>query len=133
MRVPVVAEGAMNEIMQEDIVAMYVESTNGADGARDAFDELEKHLPGTKGRKFYGTYDPATNAYRACVALKAEDQAIDLPRWVIPGENWTERIPEIGQNFVEMSDEAGERYDPGRPSIEFYRSHDEVILLLPVK
>jgi hypothetical protein len=110
-------------------------------GREGLFDELEKHLPGTEGRKFCGTYGPATNTYRVCVALKAEDQAIDLPRRVIPGgkysrrklDNWTEHMPEIGQNFVQMSGESGERYDPGRPSIVFYRSHDEAILLLPVK
>lgn len=131
----------MDEILLHAIDALYVESTNGAQGARAAFDELEEHVPGTRGRKFYGTYDPATNVYRACVALRPEDEAVDLPRWVIPGgkyarrklENWTERIPEIGQTFMAMADEAGLRYDPGRPSIEFYRSHNEVILLLPLK
>jgi hypothetical protein len=130
----------MHEVMQEDIGVMYVESTNGAEGAREAFDNLEKHLRGAKGRKFYGTYDPATNVYRACVAFQPGDETVELQRWAIPGgkysrrklDNWTERIPEIGQTFMEMSDEAGQRYDASRPSIEFYRSHDEVILLLPL-
>ena len=131
----------MGEILQDDIRVLFVESANGAEGARAAFDELEKHVPATQGRQFYGTYDPATNVYRASVALKPEDKAVDLPQWVIPGgmysrrtlQNWTERIAEIGRTFMAMAEEVGERYDSSRPSIEFYRSHYEVILLLPVK
>jgi len=102
----------MDEIMQDEIDALYVESTNGAERARAAFEELEKHLPGTQRRKFYGTYDPATKAYRACVALKPEDGAMGLPHGVIPGgkylrrklDNWAERIPEIGHTFIAMAD-----------------------------
>jgi hypothetical protein len=63
-------QGTMDEVMQGDVSVMYVESTSGAQGARAAFDELEGHLPGMKGRKFYGIFDPAANAYRACVAMR---------------------------------------------------------------
>jgi hypothetical protein len=131
----------MDEILQDDISVMYVESANGAEGAQAVFDELERHLAGTQGRRFYGTYDPATNVYRACVALKPEDDAVELRRWVIPGgkysrrrlDNWAKHLADIGKTFMAMSDEAGEHYDANRSSIEFYRSHDHVILLLPVK
>ena len=33
----------MGEILQDDIRVLFVESANGAEGARAAFDELEKH------------------------------------------------------------------------------------------
>lgn len=61
-----------------------------------------------------------------------------LDVWVIPGgryvrakmKDWSRRIPEIGKTFMALA----EQYpaDPSRPSIEYYRSQEELILHLPV-
>jgi len=121
----------------KDIEVMYVEANGGTDGAMDAIQELEGRLRSLKGRKFYGTY--LDGQYRACVALKDDDnpKELGLETWVIPGgefirrkmENYTEKIPEIGQTFQAMIDE--NPWDATRPSIEFYRSHKDLILYLP--
>ena len=46
-------------------------------------------------------------------------------------DNWEDHIPEIGRTFERMAREC-ER-DPRRPSVEFYRSQKELVLLFPVK
>ena len=46
-------------------------------------------------------------------------------------DNWEDHIPEIGRTFERMAREC-ER-DPSRPSVEFYRSRKELVLLFPVK
>lgn len=132
----------MDEVTLDDIDVMYVESPNGPEGAKAAFDELEAHLPDMRGRKFYGTFQPPDGPYRACVAMQAEDdpKALGLAKWTMPGgryarrtlDDWAEHIPQIGEIFGAMSREYGERYDPNRPSIEFHRTEKEVVLLLPI-
>ena len=113
---------------------MYVESTTGLAGAAEAFRQLEARLPGLKGRRFYGTFQPPDGPYRACVAIEPGDD----PRAIPGGEygrakldNWENHIPEIGRTFERMAREC-ER-DPSRPSVEFYRSQKELVLLFPVK
>ena len=62
-----------------------------------------------------------------------------LAEWTISGgeygrdrlENWENHIPEIRRTFERMAREF-ER-DPSRPSVEFYRSQRELVLLFPVK
>jgi hypothetical protein len=124
-----------------DVKVMYVESTTGLAGAAKAFDTLEAQFASLKGRKFYGTFQPPTGPYRACVAIEPGDDAAALgfSTWTIPGGkysrrkvmNWEKNLPEIGKTFQRMSQE-NER-DVSRPSIEFYRSQRELVLFLPVK
>jgi hypothetical protein len=47
--------------------------------------------------------------------------------------DWATRIADIGKTFVTMTEREGSRVDDSRPSIEFYRSQSELILLLPVR
>jgi hypothetical protein len=124
-----------------DVPVMYVESPTGLAGAADAFDRLEAQLETLKGRKFYGTFQRPAGPYRACVALQPSDDAValDLPTWTIPGGkysreklvNWSNDPPAIGRIFQRMA--AEREPDPSRPSIEFYRSHEEVVLFLPIR
>ena len=116
---------------------MYVEAIGGTDGAMEAMQELERRLRSLRGRKFYGTY--LNGQYRACVALKDGDDpaTFGLKTWIIPGgefarrkmKDYTEKIPEIGKTFQAMAEESTP--DASRPSIEYYRSHNELILYLP--
>jgi len=133
----------MYEVELEDIHVLYVESANGPEGGKAAFDELERHFPSMEGRKFYGAFIPQTDVYRACVAMEDGDdpKTLALPSWIIPGgrysrrklKDWQEHIPKIGKMFMVMGDEVGDGYDASRPSVEFYRSRKELILMLPVK
>ncbi len=128
------------EVTIDSIRVTYVEAKGGLSGVREAWSELESRLLDLKKRKFYGTYQVNDEVYRACVALRDEDEpeALDMPEWTIPGGryarekvlDYSSRVEVIGETFVSMAKEY--KSDPNRPSIEFYRSQGEVILLLPI-
>lgn len=126
-----------------EIPMMYIVAEGGPAGARDAFNKLEGKLQSLRGRKFYGIFQPATGEYRACVAIESGDdpQRLGLATGVIPGglyirekmKNWMSRRDEIGKTFVAMAEREKTRVDSSRPSVEFYRSQDELVLLLPIQ
>ena len=126
----------------KDIEVMFVESPNGPAGSGEAFNKLESSLATLKGRKFYASFQYATGVYRACVAIAdpIEPERFGFHKWTIPGglyaqeklENWTEHADEIPDLFGKMSQEYEGRIDSSRPSIEFYKSQKELILLLPI-
>lgn len=104
-----------------------------------AFNKLESKLPPLKSRRFYGlVYE---NEYRACVNLLPGDtpEALGFETMELPsGEyaqakilNWTQNLDKIGLSFEQMKREF--KKDMSRPSIEFYRSQNELGLLMPIK
>jgi hypothetical protein len=131
------------EIVLEEIRVMYLESPNGPEGSGEAFNKLEAGLTSLKGRKFYATFQYPDGPYRACVAIEKGDDpaALGYQVGVIAGgryargklENWTERPWEIPAAFDQLSKAYRGRVDPSRPSIEFYKSQKELILLLPIQ
>jgi hypothetical protein len=128
------------EVTLESVKVMYVEAEGGLSGIRQSWSKLESKLPKLKGRKFYGTYNFADKVYRACVAINSEEEpeALNLQTGTIPGgkylrekiSGWSSRPEIMGETFELMAQERDP--DPARPSIEFYRSQNEVILLLPI-
>lgn len=126
----------------EDIPVMFV-SERGAPpvaGPR-AFARLESGLASTRGRKFYGVFDPSTGEYRGCVALKDGDdpEVAGCSRGFIPGGTYLrarlrgefdETTLRISETFAAMA--AAATPDPSRRAVEFYRRRDEVDLLFPV-
>ncbi len=122
----------------DDIDVLCVVAQGGPTGGQAAFEGLEAALGDLKGRKFYATYHDGE--YRACAAFRQGDdaEALGLARWTIPGgaferrklTDWQERLDEIPAAFEAMAALGDE--DRSRPSIEFYRSSTELILLLPV-
>jgi hypothetical protein len=128
------------ETIIDPVTVMYVEAKGGLSGVGKAWSELESNLPSLKGRKMYGAYHDQDKVYRACVAIinEEEPKALGLPTWTIPGgrfarekiENFPSRVEIIGETFELMEQEY--KRDPNRWYIEFYRSQNEVILLLPI-
>jgi hypothetical protein len=128
------------EVILESVKVMYVEAEGGLSGIRQSWEKLESKLLSLKGRKFYGTYNYADKVYRACVAINSEKEpeALNLATWIIPGGKflrekivgWSSRPEIMGEIFESMAQERDP--DPTRPSIEFYKSQNEVILLLPI-
>ena len=127
------------EVELNAINVMYVIADGGPAGASDAFRKLEARLPGLKGRRFYGTY--SGEEYRACVQMRPDDDpaALGLATCVVPGGkyarsklvDWQERTPEIGETFNQMGEE--HCADASRPTIEYYRSSRELVLLFPIE
>ena len=125
----------------EDVPVLCLVAEGGPNGASQTFSVLEARLGGTRGRRFYGAFHPATGVYRACVSHKEDDdaEALGLERWIIPGgryarrrmPDWMDKVMMIGPTFEEMA--SHNEHDPARPNIEFYRSQRELVLLLPVR
>ena len=97
------------------------------DLARTAWAELEARVP-VRGRKAYGYWDPGAQEYRACYALKEEDDpaAAGLAQGLIPGGLYRRARLEgddvyakIGPAFDELARDAP--VDESRPWFEFYR------------
>lgn len=106
----------------------------------EAFVDLEA-IVGLKGRRFYGVYDECAGRYWACVQRREQDDAASLVlrTGTIEGGlyaseqlrgDYAALIPQIAPAFDAMAQQ--HRVDPSRPSIEFYRRHDEFVLYLPI-
>jgi hypothetical protein len=131
---------AKAEVVLEPVRVMYVQAEGGLLGIRQSWRRLESKLPSLKRRKFYGTYHVRDETYRACVAIvsEKEPEILNLPVWTIPGgkylrekvKGWSSRPEIMGEIFQSMAKERDS--DLARPSIEFYKSQEEVILFLPV-
>ena len=130
----------MDEVEREPIDVMFIRTRDDVGKMREAWARLED-LVGTRGRKFFGAFYPATKEYRVCVQGKEEDDpsGLGLETGTLPGGRYVrERIrgeppalyERIAPTFQELLKHAAS--DESRPSIEFYRRFDEIDLLLPV-
>lgn len=127
------------EIEREEIAVQFVRVGDGISEIRRAWDALESVVP-LRGRHFYGAFDPVANDYRACVEVRDGDElAPGLENGTLPGGRFLRArlrgeppgvYERIGPTFDEMIRQA--KPDETRPSLEHYRRHDEVDLLLPI-
>jgi len=119
---------------------MFIRTPDDPEQFGPAFRRLEE-LVGTRGRKFYGAFYPREKEYRACVLAQDGDDAaaLGVEAGTLPGGRYLrtrlrgeppELYARIGPTFDKLVGLAAA--DESRPSIEFYRRHDEVDLLLPV-
>ena len=127
-------------VEREEVAVMLIRTPDDPMAFGPAFQRLEE-LVGTRGRKFYGAFYPREKEYRACVVTKDGDDtsALGLEEGILPGGRYLrarlqgeppalyERIAPTFQELVRQAPP-----DEARPSLEFYRRHDEVELLLPV-
>ncbi len=127
------------EVVIDDINVLCV-STLGVKGSVEAFRTLESKLPTLKSRKFYGVLigNSDNGIYRACVASLPGENYLGVEKWVIPGgkyvkakiSDWEKHTYLIAQTFSSMATKF--RVDDSRPSVEYYKSQKELLLLLPI-
>jgi hypothetical protein len=127
------------EVEREEIAVQCVRVGDGLANIRRAWDELETVVD-LRGRHFYGAYDPVVSDYRACVEVREGDETFDsLESGVLPGGRYLRArlrgeppalYEKIGPTFEELVRHA--RPDESRWSLEWYRRHDEIDLLLPI-
>jgi DNA gyrase inhibitor GyrI len=130
----------MDEVEREPVEVMFIAMRDDPAEMGPAWGRLEG-LVGTRGRKFFGAFYPSTKEYRVCVQIKEGDDAdaLGLERDTLPGGRYLrERIrgepPALYQQIAPTFQHLLKRStsDETRPSIEFYRRHDEIDLLLPI-
>jgi hypothetical protein len=122
-----------------------VKAVDGLSGAQEAFDQLEARMDTLRGRKMYGVfYSGDPEEYFACLRLDSHESGdLGFDRATVPGglygrmlvRDWGQRISELPQIFDQLhSDLIGDglHIDRRRPSIEFYRRIDELVIMLPV-
>ena len=127
------------EIQRDEIAVQFVRVPDGIEHIRRAWDELEA-VVALRGRHFYGAFDPIADDYRACVEVRDGDELVPgLESGTLPGGRYLRaRLrgdpPEIYERIKSTFDAlvAQQAPDTSRPSLEHYRRHDEIDLLLPV-
>lgn len=129
----------------EDIAVARVRADGGPAGASKAFAKLESKMASLQGRKMYGVFYLETGEYFACVKLNEEcPDAMGFEKAAIPGgkyatkkiENWNTKVSQIKTIFESLENECqdnGLQVDGERPNIEFYKSFQELIIMMPVK
>ena len=121
---------------------MYLETRDLSNQIPATFIDLESRLDTLQGRKFYGAFNDMDGIYQACVVIQEGDDpaSLGLKVGVIAGGlyarakvmDWVENVKKIGEQFDQLAEEYNNRIDNTRPSVEFYRRHNEVICLLPI-
>jgi hypothetical protein len=127
------------EVEHEPIAVQFVRVPDGLDEIGRAWNELEAVVT-LRGRHFYGAYDPVADDCRACVDVREGDDLVaELESGTLPGGRYLRaRLrgdpPEIYERikpaFDALMQEAAA--DETRPSLEHYRRHDQIDLLLPI-
>jgi hypothetical protein len=128
-----------SEIEREEIAVQFVRVPDGLDEIGRAWNALEAVVT-LRGRRFYGAYDPVAEDYRACVEVREGDEvAPGLESGTLPGGRYLRArlrgeppgiYERIKPTFDELTRQA--KPDESRPSLEHYRRHDEIDLLLPI-
>jgi hypothetical protein len=127
------------EVERHEIAVQFVRVPDGLPHIRRAWGQLESAVA-PRGRHFYGAYDPISDDYRACVEVREGDKlAPDLESGTLPGGRYLRarlrgEPPGIYERIKPTFDELMQEKAPdeSRPSLEWYRRHDEIDLLLPI-
>jgi len=126
----------------DELKLMYIEAETFPDGIKDSWDKLEKALDTIKERKFYGISKCIGKniIYRACVIPidDNEPKRLGLETLTIPSNsyatkklmNWSSQIPMFGTIFDELFSKHNTNKD--LYALEYYKSADEAILMVPL-
>jgi DNA gyrase inhibitor GyrI len=131
---------AATPVERDEIRVMFLRIRDDVREMKRTWERLEG-LVGTRGRKFFGAFEPSTGEYRVCVQIHENDEpaVLGLETGTLPGGRYLRArlrgeppalYERIGPTFEALASSVSP--DETRPSIEFYRRRDEVDLLLPV-
>jgi len=96
---------------------------------------------GLRGRKFYGAFDPVTATYSVCAVLRPDDDpaTFGAERGTLPSGRYAcvrlhGEPPEVYDQIGPTAQRLAERPDADstRPTLEYYRRHDVIDVLVPV-
>jgi hypothetical protein len=128
------------EVERTDIEVMFLRTADEVAAMRRGWERLEE-LVGLSGRSFFGAFYPRTREYLLCARVEEGDDpaAFGLESGRLPGGRYLRArlrgeppqvYDRIGPTFQALLEAA--ESDESRPSIEHYRRHDEIDLLLPI-
>jgi DNA gyrase inhibitor GyrI len=114
------SSSAATPVERPEIEVLFLRTEDDPAAIGRGFERLETTVD-LRGRKFFGAFFPATCEYWACVQSREGDDpaALGLESGRLPGGRYL-RTRLRGEP---------PQLDESRPSIEFYRRHDEIDLL----
>ena len=129
-------------VEREDVRVMFRRTTDDQQAITRTWADVEAAVGSLKGRKFYGAFNVTTSEYWVCVQLRKGDDpgALGLEEGTLPGGRYARERLEgnppavyglIKPAFDRLAEQRSDE-DVSRPSIEFYRRHDMIDLLLPI-
>jgi hypothetical protein len=129
-------------VEREETQVMFRRTTDAQEEITRTWAEVENAVGSLKGRKFYGAFDVTTQEYWVCVQVREGDdpEALGLEEGTLPGGRYARQRLEgdppavyglIKPTFDRLAEGRSDE-DTSRPSIEFYRRHDLIDLLLPI-
>jgi hypothetical protein len=128
-------------VERDDLAVMFKRVVDEQTAISRGWEALEEAVGGPRGRKFYGVFDDA-GEYRCCIKLRDGDDAAELgleTGTLSGGQYALVRLqgepPAVYELIAPTFERLAERpdRDPSREGIEFYRRHDVIDLLLPVR
>lgn len=128
--------------VENDVPLFGIQATDFPDGVGQAWQDLHKKLPTTKGRSFYGVSHGTTGGgilYKACVeeAFAGEAESLGCERFVLPkgeyiGEtvhHFMQQLPKIGETFQALL--ARDDYDKANGRcVEQYLNDKDVVCMI---
>jgi hypothetical protein len=96
---------------------------------------------GLRGRKFYGAFDPSTDTYSVCAVLRPDDDpaSFGAERGTLPGGRYAcvrlvGEPPGVYGQIGPTAERLARRPDADatRPTLEYYRRHDVIDVLVPI-
>jgi hypothetical protein len=127
-------------VVREPVEVMLVRVADELPEIQRAWAEFETAV-GLRGRKFFGAFDPATGTYSVCAGLRAGDDpaAFGAERGTLPGGRYAcvrlhGKPPEVYDQIGPTAQRLAQRPDADRtrPTLEYYRRHDVIDVLVPV-
>jgi hypothetical protein len=127
-------------VVREPVEVMLVRVADELSEIQQAWAEFETAV-GLRGRKFYGAFDPTTTTYSVCAVLRAGDDpaAFGAERGTLPGGLYARvRLhgdpPDIYEQIGPTAQRLAQRPDADhtRPTLEYYRRHDVIDVLVPL-
>ncbi len=136
-----VTAGTPSYGQRPEVAVRYLEVADELSQIQTAWPSLEAAVGTLTGRRFLAAFDPVECWYRACVETRADttDAERRLPEMLLPGGRFLRvrlrgkppgLYEEIGPAYRSLLTLAAR--DDTRPSLEHYRRHDQIDILMPV-
>jgi hypothetical protein len=136
----VVSVTAEHVVVREPTEVMFVRVADQLSEIQRAWASFEA-VVGLRGRKFYGAFDPVTATYSVCAVLRPGDDPAEFgaESGTLPGGRYAcvrlhGEPPTVYAEIGPTAERLAQRTDADqtRPTLEYYRRHDLIDVLVPI-